>query len=58
MFVIGWQDFLLIQGPMLFIAGFLGIWLFYVQHHFEDTYFENEEEWDFVKAASRREFFL
>jgi acyl-lipid omega-6 desaturase (Delta-12 desaturase) len=49
--IIGWQDFLLIQGPILFIAGFLGIWLFYVQHHFEDSYFENEEEWDFLKAA-------
>ena len=49
--IIGWQAFLLIQGPFVFIAGVLGIWLFYVQHHFEDSYFENEEEWDFVKAA-------
>lgn len=29
----------------------LGIWLFYVQHQFEDSYFENEEEWSYVKAA-------
>lgn len=48
---IGWQAFLIIQLPILFIAGSLGIWLFYVQHQFEDSYFENEEEWDFVKAA-------
>lgn len=48
---VGWQAFLIIQLPILFIAGALGIWLFYVQHQFEDSYFENEEEWDFVKAA-------
>lgn len=48
---IGWQAFLLIQGPIFFISGFLGIWLFYVQHQFEDTYFENEDEWSYVKAA-------
>lgn len=50
-FGIGWQAFLMIQGPILFIAGSLGIWLFYVQHQFEDSYFENEEHWDYVKAA-------
>ncbi|MUK88636.1 fatty acid desaturase [Ornithinibacillus sp. L9] len=49
--VIGWQAFVLVQAPILFVAGFLGIWLFYVQHQFEDSYFENEEEWDYVKAA-------
>lgn len=49
--VIGWQAFLLIQLPILFISGALGIWLFYVQHQFEDSYFEEESEWDYVKAA-------
>lgn len=48
---IGWQAFLLIQGPIFLISGISGIWLFYVQHQFEDTYFEHEEEWDYVKAA-------
>ncbi|WP_096201705.1 fatty acid desaturase [Bacillus sp. FJAT-45350] len=48
---IGWQAFLLIQAPILFISGLLGIWLFYVQHQFEDAYFEDEKEWDYVKAA-------
>lgn len=48
---IGWQSFLLVQGPIFFISGVLGIWLFYVQHNFEDAYFEPEEEWDYVKAA-------
>ncbi|WP_338462474.1 fatty acid desaturase [Brevibacillus borstelensis] len=48
---VGWQAFLFIQGPIFFISGLLGIWLFYVQHQFEDSYFENEEEWSYVKAA-------
>ncbi len=48
---IGWQAFLIVQLPILFVAGALGIWLFYVQHQFEDSYFENEDEWDYVKAA-------
>ncbi|WP_062350477.1 fatty acid desaturase [Bacillus kwashiorkori] len=48
---IGWKAFLLIQLPIFLISGSLGIWLFYVQHQFEDSYFENQEEWDFVKAA-------
>jgi omega-6 fatty acid desaturase (delta-12 desaturase) len=48
---IGWQAFVMVQGPVFFISGCLGIWLFYVQHQFEDSYFENEDEWDYVKAA-------
>ena len=49
--LIGWQAFAIIQGTILFVAGSFGIWLFYVQHQFEDSYFEDESEWDYVKAA-------
>jgi len=48
---IGWENFLIIQGPIFFVSAALGIWLFYVQHQFEDTYFEEDENWDYVKAA-------
>jgi omega-6 fatty acid desaturase (delta-12 desaturase) len=48
---IGWQAFLMIQGPIFLISGSIGIWLFYVQHQFEGSYFENEDEWSYVKAA-------
>ncbi|CAM3281930.1 fatty acid desaturase [Paenibacillus lupini] len=48
---IGWQAFLMVQIPIFYVSGAAGIWLFYVQHQFEDSYFENEEEWDYVKAA-------
>lgn len=49
--LVGWKAFLLIQGVMMFTAGALGIWLFYIQHTYEDSYFEEESEWDYVKAA-------
>jgi omega-6 fatty acid desaturase (delta-12 desaturase) len=49
--LIGWQAFLMIQGPIFFLSGLFGIWLFYVQHQFEDSYFENEAEWSYIKAA-------
>lgn len=48
---IGWQAFVMIQGPILLASGILGIWLFYIQHQFEDSYFSNEDEWSYVQAA-------
>ncbi|KXH80737.1 fatty acid desaturase [Sporosarcina sp. HYO08] len=50
-FLVGWQAFLIVHGTIMFVAGLLGIWLFYIQHTFEDSYFEEESEWDYVKAA-------
>lgn len=50
-FFTGWTTFLLVHGLTLFIAGALGIWLFYIQHTYEDSYFEVDSEWDYVKAA-------
>lgn len=49
--LVGWQAFIIVQGSIMFVAGALGIWLFYIQHTFEDSYFEEETEWDYVKAA-------
>ncbi|MES5927296.1 fatty acid desaturase [Bacillus cereus group sp. MG9] len=48
---LGWQSFLLVHGSIFLIAGSIGIWLFYVQHTFEDSYFEEDKEWEYVKAA-------
>lgn len=47
----GWQAVLFVHGVTMFIAGALGIWLFYIQHTYEDSYFEYDPEWDYVKAA-------
>jgi acyl-lipid omega-6 desaturase (Delta-12 desaturase) len=48
---IGVESFLLVEGPIFLIAGSLGIWLFYVQHTFEDSYFEGNDDWEYVRAA-------
>ena len=49
--LIGWQAYLLIQIPVMWMAGAFGIWLFYVQHQFEETYWERDEEWNYVASA-------
>jgi omega-6 fatty acid desaturase (delta-12 desaturase) len=56
--LIGWRDYLLIQGPTAMLAGASGIWLFYVQHQFEDTYWERGGEWTYADAALRGSSFL
>jgi omega-6 fatty acid desaturase (delta-12 desaturase) len=48
---IGIKYYLLIQLPVLFFASIMGVWLFFVQHQFEEVYWERHEEWDFIKAA-------
>ncbi|MER2192335.1 MAG: fatty acid desaturase [Solibacillus sp.] len=47
----GLTTFLLVHAITLFLAGSMGIWLFYIQHTYEDSYFEYDTEWDYVKAA-------
>jgi omega-6 fatty acid desaturase (delta-12 desaturase) len=56
--LIGWRDYLLIQGPTAMIAGSIGIWLFYVQHQFEDTYWERGGDWTYPDAALRGSSYL
>jgi acyl-lipid omega-6 desaturase (Delta-12 desaturase) len=49
--LIGWQAFLLVEVPILLIACSAGVWLFYVQHNFEPTYWERHSNWDFFNAG-------
>lgn len=55
---IGWKRFLLVQIPIGLIGGVAAIWLFYVQHQFENTYWRRQEEWNFVQAALEGSSFL
>jgi len=48
---IGLRTYLLIQLPIILIAGAVGVWLFYVQHQFQGVYWSRHENWDPVKAA-------
>src|SRR6185437_14534584 len=38
---IGWRAIVLVYGPAMYLAAAAGIWLFYVQHQFEDTYWQD-----------------
>ncbi len=56
--LIGWKNFLLVWGPSALMAGSIGIWLFYVQHQFEDAYWEEPAEWSYADAALRGSSYL
>ena len=49
--LVGWWEFLLVWGPSAWLAGAAGIWLFYVQHQFEDAYWQDSERWSYADAA-------
>jgi omega-6 fatty acid desaturase (delta-12 desaturase) len=48
---IGWQALLLVEVPVLLLATSAGVWLFYVQHNFDGTYWERHDKWEFFKAG-------
>jgi acyl-lipid omega-6 desaturase (Delta-12 desaturase) len=56
--LIGWQAYLLIQAPTILLAGTTGVWLFYVQHQFEDAYWEAADGWSYADAALRGSSYL
>lgn len=49
--IIGLKTYLMIQVPIMLIAGAIGVWLFYVQHQFEGVYWAHQDEWDPARAA-------
>lgn len=48
---IGFGNFMLVYFPAIYLAAAAGIMLFYVQHQFEDTYWNEHGEWDYATAA-------
>ncbi|MEO8018214.1 MAG: fatty acid desaturase [Pseudomonadota bacterium] len=49
--LLGWNDLLAVHLPVVVIAGALGVWLFYVQHSFEPSYWVRHPKWDPQAAA-------
>ena len=56
--LVGWREYLLVQGPVTLLAGAAGVWLFYVQHQFEDTYWQSAGDWSYADAALRGSSYL
>jgi omega-6 fatty acid desaturase (delta-12 desaturase) len=47
----GFVDLLIVQTPIVVLSCTAGVWLFYVQHQFEHTYWRNKDRWDFHEAS-------
>jgi omega-6 fatty acid desaturase (delta-12 desaturase) len=47
----GWKSVFLLYLPAYYLAAAGGIWLFYVQHQFEEAYWERGRQWDYATAA-------
>jgi omega-6 fatty acid desaturase (delta-12 desaturase) len=56
--LMGWQEFLLVQLPTAWLAGSAGVFLFFVQHQFEDAYWESSDEWSYADAALQGSSYL
>ncbi len=56
--LMGLGTFLLVWAPAAVLAGAVGIWLFYVQHQFEDAYWQRADSWSYADSALRGSSFL
>jgi omega-6 fatty acid desaturase (delta-12 desaturase) len=57
-FIIGIKAYLIIQLPLIIISHIIGIWLFYIQHQFDDVIWERGKNWDYRMAAFAGSSFL
>jgi omega-6 fatty acid desaturase (delta-12 desaturase) len=49
--LVGFGPFLLVHLPITVLAASIGVWLFYIQHQFEDTSWSHDESWRHHEAA-------
>jgi acyl-lipid omega-6 desaturase (Delta-12 desaturase) len=49
--LLDWRALVLVQLPVVLVAGALGVWLFYVQHTFSHAYWARQADWDYDQAA-------
>jgi omega-6 fatty acid desaturase (delta-12 desaturase) len=49
--IFGVKAYVIIQLIIVTVASVSGVWLFYVQHQFEDVYWDRRPDWDYARAA-------
>lgn len=49
--IFSFKTVMIVYLPMMLVGASLGTWIFYMQHQFEDTYWEKDEGWDHAKAS-------
>jgi len=50
-YFIGWKLFLAIQIPIVVLGASIGVWMFYVQHQFDETHWQRNEDWKHETGA-------
>jgi omega-6 fatty acid desaturase (delta-12 desaturase) len=53
MWLVGIVPYVIFQFSALLVATAAGVWLFYVQHQFEDAYWERRPDWNYSEAAMK-----
>jgi acyl-lipid omega-6 desaturase (Delta-12 desaturase) len=56
--IVGWGTFLAIQVTTLIAGGAIGAWMLYIQHQYEDTYYQAPGAWQFELAALQGSSYL
>jgi acyl-lipid omega-6 desaturase (Delta-12 desaturase) len=56
--ILGWGSYLLIQGTTLVAGGAIAAWMLYIQHQYEETYYQSADEWRFELAALKGSSYL
>ncbi len=54
----GWATFALVQGTTLIAGGAVAGWMLYIQHQYEDTYYQPAGDWKFELAALQGSSYL
>ena len=49
--LIGWKNYLMIQIPVMYFASLAGVYLFYLQHQYEDVIWSRNEDWNYKEMA-------
>jgi omega-6 fatty acid desaturase (delta-12 desaturase) len=55
---IGIGTFITVHLPVVILTTGIGVWLFYVQHQFEDTYWQSSDDWSYAEAALQGSSYL
>jgi omega-6 fatty acid desaturase (delta-12 desaturase) len=55
---LGFGKLFLIAVPVMYVAAAAGIWLFYIQHQFDPSYWKRQPEWDYTASATEGSSFF
>lgn len=58
MAIFGWKEFLMVQLPLSFLLSSIAMFLFYVQHQYENTFWTHQSDLDFFEAALKGSSYL